>query len=66
MDQCSPGVFTFSCLKVKQLVVLFHTNCGGIKALMEKDVFTEPEGFIDSWIQLPVPATKEVLESDAS
>ena len=57
--------FAVSYLQVKQIVVLGHANCGGIKALMEKDAFTSPESFIDSWMQLAVPAKKEVLASNA-
>lgn len=57
--------FAVSYLHVKQIVVLGHANCGGIKALMERDTFTRSESFIDSWMQLAGSAKKEVLASNA-
>ena len=53
--------FAVTGLKVKQIVILGHANCGGIRALMENDVSIKPEGFIDSWMQIAAPAKKEVL-----
>lgn len=53
--------FAVTCLKVKQVVVLGHANCGGIRALMEKEDGIEPEGFIDNWMQIAAPAKEEIL-----
>lgn len=58
--------FAVTCLQVKQVVVLGHANCGGIRALMENTLIdtnnTErSNGFIDSWMHLAAEAKKEVL-----
>ncbi len=53
--------FAVTCLKVKQIVVLGHANCGGIRALMENNDTIKPDSFIDSWMQIAAPAKKEVL-----
>lgn len=53
--------FAVTCLKVKQIVILGHAHCGGIRALMENDASISSEGFIDSWMQIAAPAKKEVL-----
>jgi len=53
--------FAVTCLQVKQIVVLGHANCGGIRALMENDDAIRSDGFIDNWMQIATPAKKEVL-----
>ena len=53
--------FAVTCLKVKQIVILGHAHCGGIRALMENDNSINPDGFIDSWMQIAAPAKAEVL-----
>lgn len=58
--------FSVVCLAVKQIVVLGHANCGGIRALMDNDDTIKPNGFIDSWMQIAAPAKKEVLDADGS
>lgn len=53
--------FAVTCLMVKQIVVLGHANCGGIRALMENDTSFAAESFIGSWMNLAAAAKKEVM-----
>ena len=53
--------FAVTCLKVKEIMVLGHANCGGIRALMENDGNINKDGFIDRWMQIAAPAKKEIL-----
>lgn len=54
--------FAIQFLKVKQLIILGHSQCGGIQALLKKDA--QPNDFIDSWVSAiktcPHDADKEV------
>ncbi len=56
--------FAVTCLKVKQIIVLGHAHCGGIRALMEADSSLRADGFIDRWMQIAAPAKQEVLARD--
>lgn len=53
--------FAVTGLNVKQIVVLGHASCGGIRALMEHDTTGDPDSFIDSWMRIAMPAKREVL-----
>ncbi len=39
-------------LKVKHLILLGHSQCGGIQALLESDVSTQHNDFITNWVSL--------------
>lgn len=56
--------FAVTGLEVKQVVVLGHAKCGGIRALMENDGVVQAGSFIDSWMNLAAAAKKEVLARD--
>ncbi|HHJ36746.1 MAG TPA: carbonic anhydrase [Gammaproteobacteria bacterium] len=56
--------FAVTCLQVRQVMVLGHANCGGIRTLMESDDTIQVDGFIDSWMNLAAAAKKEVLARD--
>ena len=45
-------------LEVSDLVVLGHTQCGGIAAVMDTDDSTPATNEIQQWIQLIIPAKK--------
>jgi len=53
--------FAVNYLKVKQIVVLGHANCGGIKSLMEDESVPKSDSFIDNWMQLAAAAKEYVL-----
>jgi carbonic anhydrase len=50
--------FAVQLLKVKHIVVLGHTQCGGIRAFVEHRDRPTPGDFIDSWMSLVTPAAK--------
>jgi len=53
--------FAVTCLKVKQIMVLGHANCGGIRSLMENDTAISTDGFIGNWMQIAASAKEDVL-----
>jgi carbonic anhydrase len=48
-------------LKVENIVVLGHRQCGGIRALMTGGA-PDPNSFIGHWMQIAEPAKKQVLD----
>ena len=49
-------------LKVESIIVLGHSNCGGIKALMDTPPCTTPETFTSKWMQQLEGVRTEVLK----
>jgi carbonic anhydrase len=50
--------FAVQTLKVKHIIVLGHTHCGGIRAFVEHENRPDPGDFIDNWMSLIAPAAK--------
>lgn len=49
-------------LQVEHIVVLGHSDCGGIKALMSEDWEAKPGEFIHRWLSIAEEARRAVLE----
>jgi len=49
-------------LEVKHIVVLGHSQCGGIKALMQSEVLNEKDSFISTWVSI-VKAAKDKVNA---
>ena len=50
--------FTVELLKVKHILVLGHTHCGGIRAFAEHHSRFTQGDFIDNWVSLVAPVAK--------
>jgi len=55
--------FAVEGLKVKYIVVMGHSHCGGVRAFIEHRGRPNPGDFIDNWMSLIAPAAKS-LEGD--
>lgn len=52
--------FAVTAMDVKHIVVVGHSSCGGINALMELDDFTT--GLVANWVKVGLPAKEKVKE----
>lgn len=50
-------------LKVKNLIILGHSQCGGMQALLNKETL-HPSDFIESWVSIIKPNTNNPEEVD--
>ena len=50
--------FAVEILKVKHIVVMGHSHCGGIRAFVAHRDRPDPGDFIDNWMQLITPAAR--------
>jgi carbonic anhydrase len=56
--------FGVAALKVKQIVVLRHARCGGVKAFAENAEPLSPGDFIGNWMRLMAPAAEKAGPQD--
>lgn len=49
-------------LKVENIVVLGHRQCGGIRALVEINENT-PKNFVTEWVKIAMPARKKIMKT---
>jgi carbonic anhydrase len=52
--------FAVQILKVKHIVVMGHSHCGGIRAFVAHRDRPDPGDFIDNWMQLIAPAARSL------
>lgn len=51
-------------LKVENIIILGHRQCGGIRALMTNQE-TRPNGFVEQWVRIAQAAKDRVLQKHA-
>jgi carbonic anhydrase len=54
--------FAVQILKVKYIVVMGHSHCGGVRAFVEHRNRPNPGDFIDNWMSLIAPAAKSLRD----
>jgi len=52
--------FAVQVLKVKYIIVMGHSRCGGVRAFVEHRDRPDPGDFIDNWMSLIAPAAKSL------
>lgn len=55
--------FAVKHLKVPHIIVMGHSQCGGIRALVEGEHDAGTHGFIDPWMKIATPAREQVLKA---
>ena len=58
--------FAVKLLKVRHIVVMGHSHCGGVHAYVEHRGRPDPGDFIDNWMSLIAPAAKTVGDGSDS
>jgi carbonic anhydrase len=56
--------FAVTGLEVESIIVLGHTQCGGIKALMDTSTCDAPDTFIGKWMQQLDDVRNDILNDD--
>jgi carbonic anhydrase len=52
--------FAVQVLKVKYIIVMGHSHCGGVRAFIAHRDRPDPGDFIDNWMSLIAPAAKSI------
>jgi carbonic anhydrase len=55
--------FAVKHLEVKHIIVFGHSECGGIKSLMEADHVNHDYAFIDPWMEIAKSARDEIIRT---
>jgi carbonic anhydrase len=58
--------FAVKALSVKDIVVMGHSMCGGVRALAERDLVAEKYEFLPSWVDIVNPALKAARQQTAN
>jgi carbonic anhydrase len=58
--------FAVQNLKVRYIIVMGHSHCGGVRAYVEHKGRTDPGDFIDNWTSLIAPAAEAIGEASTS
>lgn len=50
-------------LGVQDIIILGHSYCGGIRALVEDAETVKKEGYVSKWMELAAPAREQTMQS---
>jgi carbonic anhydrase len=51
-------------LGIKHIIVLGHSSCGGIKALVEDSLKIKEDNFISKWMEIAKPALAKTIQTN--